>query len=182
VYAITQSSTGGSDALAAAAAALASATVAMNSSRPALAAQALTHAKQLYDWASSAALYNTSYCSTVVPCTGAAVPLAGLWTASQAAGGDAGTGPAEVPWAAYPSSSVLDDLAWAGIWLYQATGGPAGSSSLCAVLHGGCYIAVYILRDGPACVSTHTTIYNPHIQQAVHGVSLRHTVPCHAVP
>lgn len=136
VYTIDQDSTGGSDALAAAAAALASSAVAMKTSRPALAAQALSHARQLYTWASSAALYNTTYCGTVVPCTGYAVPLQGMWTASQAAGGDAGTGPAEVPWVTYPSSTVLDDLAWAGVWLYRATGGPPVSRSRRTAEHG----------------------------------------------
>jgi hypothetical protein len=121
VYTITQSSTGGSDALAAAAAALAAASVAVNQTRPALAAQALNHAKQLYSWASSPSLYNTTYCGAVVPCRGIAVPLQGGWSAAQAAGGGGG-GTVEVPWVGYPSSSALDDLSWAGAWLHRATG------------------------------------------------------------
>lgn len=117
---ITGSNTGGSDVLAAASAALAAASVAINATRPMLASQALAHAGQLYDWASSATLYNTSFCGTVVPCSGATVPLQGDWTAAQAAGG--GAGAVEVPWVAFPSSSALDDLAWAGVWLHRATG------------------------------------------------------------
>lgn len=77
VYRITGSSTGGADVLAAASAALASPSVAINATRPMLASQALAHARQLYDWASSADIYNTSYCGTIVPCAGAAVPLQG---------------------------------------------------------------------------------------------------------
>jgi hypothetical protein len=135
VYRITDSGTGGSDVLAAASAALAAASVAMNATRPMLAAQALTHARQLYDWASSAALYNSSYCGSVVPCAGAAVPLQGDWTAAQAAGG--GAGPVEVPWVAFPSSSALDDLAWAGVWLHRATGECTAAGGLLAgVLQG----------------------------------------------
>jgi hypothetical protein len=86
-----------------------------------LAAQALSRARLLYQWAASAAFYNTTYCGSVVPCEGAALPLHGSWSAAQAAGGSQDA--VLVPWAAYPSSTVLDDLAWAGAWLHRATGG-----------------------------------------------------------
>lgn len=122
VYTITRSNTGGADALAAASAALAASAVAINQTRPMLAAQALTHARQLYDWASSSDMYNTSYCGTVVPCKGTAIPLYDEWTAAHEAIAGS-THAVEVPWVAYPSSSALDDLAWAGIWLHKATGG-----------------------------------------------------------
>lgn len=123
MYRITRSSTGGGDALAAASAALAAAAVAVNQSRPALAAQALSHARQLHSWASSAQFYNTTYCGTVVPCRGVAVPLSSNWTSTQAAGGSGGAaGVDEVAWVAYPSRSSLDDLAWAGAWMHRATG------------------------------------------------------------
>lgn len=128
VHAINQHTPGGSDALAAAAAALAAASLALNFSRPALAAEALYHSQQLYAWASSPAVFNISYCDTVVPCQGAAYPREAPWSAAlvaaQAAaiGGGATPAPVEVPWVAYPSSSVLDDLAWAGAWLHRATG------------------------------------------------------------
>lgn len=122
-YVITRNSRGGSDALAAAAAALAAASVALNKSRPALAAQALGHARLLYDWAPSAEFYNTSYRGTVVPCSGTAVPMQPTWSsAMQAAASGAAAAAAAVPWVAYPSSSALDDLAWAGMWLHRATG------------------------------------------------------------
>lgn len=114
--------------LAAASAALAAASVAINATRPALASQALVHARQLYDWASSADLYNTSYCGTVVPCVGAALPLQGDWTAAQEAAD--GAGAVEVPWVAFPGSSALDDLAWAGVWLHRATGEGAAAHVL----------------------------------------------------
>lgn len=84
VYTITQSSTRGSDALAAASAALAASAVAINQSRPMLAAQALSRARLLYQWASSAAIYNTTYCGVVVPCEGSALPLHGSWSVRSA--------------------------------------------------------------------------------------------------
>lgn len=122
VHTITRNSTGGADALAAAAAALAASAMAINSTRPMLAAQAVGHAQQLYAWATSEALYNTTYCGSAVPCVGAAVPLQGGVTAAQEAVVGGGAGAVPVPWVAYPSSSALDDLAWAGMWLHQATG------------------------------------------------------------
>lgn len=132
VYTITQSSTGGGDVLAAAAAALAASAVAIKQQRPALSIQALGRARLLYDWAHAPALYNTTYCGTVTACRGAAVPIDVPWSAAASAaaaaaaadGGAAAMGPVavEVPWVAYPSSSVLDDLAWAGVWLHRATG------------------------------------------------------------
>lgn len=166
MHTITQSSTAGSDALAAAAAALASTAVAINGSRPALAAQALSLARQLYAWASLAGMYNTTSCGTVAPCAGSAVPLQGLWTAGQAAGGDAGTGPAEVPWVAYPSSSNLDDLAWAGVWLYQATGEFAVWRAICAVPP----LNVAALHDRPASVHTPRRSATARMQDASSGV------------
>jgi endoglucanase len=121
VHIITNSSSGGSDALAAAAGALAAAHVALNSTRSALATTALNHAKQLYSMALSVQLLSSSYCGTVVACQGEAVPLqsAGAAAAAAAAGSDNVTA---VPWVAYPSSSKYDDLAWAAAWLFKATG------------------------------------------------------------
>jgi endoglucanase len=124
VHIITNSSSGGSDALAAAAGALAAAHVALNSSRSALAAKALNHAKQLYSMALSVQLLNSSYCGAVVPCQGEAVPSQdGSLSAAAAAAAAAGSeNVTAVPWVAYPSSSKYDDLAWAAAWLFKATG------------------------------------------------------------
>lgn len=119
----TNSSMGGADALAAAAASLAAASVTFNNTDPNYAAEALQHSKQLYQMASSLQLQNHSYCGIAVPCQGSAVPLQESGEAGAAAAAAAeGTPAAEVAWVAYPSSSVYDDMAWAAAWLYKATG------------------------------------------------------------
>ena len=139
---ITNSSTGGSDALAAAAAALAAASVTLNSTHPALSREALSHSKQLYEMASSLQLLNHSYCGEVIPCQGSAVPLpdpAASGAAAVAADGRGAvnsTGAAEMPWEAYPSESVYDDMAWAAAWLHKATG-------VCCTLIGDSKVTIH---------------------------------------
>lgn len=103
VYTLDLASPGGSDAVSAAAAALAATSTLFARSDPPYAQSALTHAQQLYRMATQMANVSASYCAAV-PC------FEGL-----AEGG--------YRWKAFPSSSVYDDVAWAATWLYKATGG-----------------------------------------------------------
>eukprot|EP00879_Flechtneria_rotunda_P016215 GHRR01016963.1.p1 GENE.GHRR01016963.1~~GHRR01016963.1.p1 ORF type:complete len:382 (+),score=127.21 GHRR01016963.1:163-1146(+) len=69
---------------------------------------------------------SSSYCASVVPCKGSAVPLQDHKSAADAAAAAATNASSgadlRIQWVGYPSSSRYDDMSWAGAWLYKATG------------------------------------------------------------
>lgn len=103
---------------------MAATSIAFNATDPGYAANALNHAKQLYDMATQMSPINSSYCN-VIPCF-EGLPYVFVKAGSAMPNGAIAQEDTYLPggyrWKAFLSSSVYDDLAWAAIWLYKATG------------------------------------------------------------
>jgi hypothetical protein len=108
-YVLNISSPAAADVWAATAAALAAASLQLKTTHPDLSAEALSLAKVLYAEAVAARPQpNVTHCR-LVACE--------AWGPPQQ-----GDVPAQLLWQGFPSTTALDDMAWAAAWLHTATG------------------------------------------------------------